>query len=436
VGIVSASETKSEHKPVWRRVAEALGLIAGLIGSLTAIISAYNEVSVFVFAEIDRLRGTAPSDLVVSVAPDHASAQIYGRIFAEAGLHAKSLTADQIESLSAEPAGVVIIDGRINTLPANFSAGFRKRPLERARLIAMGRRGSTVIGAVEPGTVLQDIEFERNDPVILGALNLPAGLTTGLPADQPFRLYTGQPQNELTNSAVYDQHSLLAIGALGVVRRAEEVRRFQCAGDYWPVVQQGRAIFWGYEDDPQNLTEEGKRLLVNLVKYLLADQANEASAAPAASSQNPPLQYSDKLDCTGTAPVDEQIYAFAVDQPGMIRIKVDSQQSLSLILNGPGRINAYARKDGVAPEIAYAVTVADIVGGTRWRVSVKDFSLKQGDKVAYAIRIDFPPPRISHLVLWMFIGVVGLALFLLIAVVGVKRLNALIARTLSRGRIV
>ena len=417
------SATDFESKRPWKRAVETMSLIAGLIGSVTAIVTAYNEVSVFVFPALQRLLGTAPSDLVISVVPDRASAQVYDRILAEAGLRAKSLTADQIQNLGAEPAGVVIVDGRVQ-VSASVAGLFSRRPLEITRLIGMGNSGAALISEIDPGTILGpgNLEQERNDPVIFGTPNPPPSLMAGLPTDRPINLYANPPRNESDNVAIYDNHSLPALGAIGIVRRTS-VSRFPCAGGYWPIVQQGRFVLWGYKDDLQNLSDEGKRLLVNVIRYLQVDQADKHQLVTQELSQTSPLHYSDKLDCTGKMPVDEQVYPFVIDQPGTIQIKVQSQGRLSLILNGPGQTGFYARKDDVAPEIAYSVTQHDVDRGINWRATVKDFVLKPGSKVPYMITIDFPPHRVRHPFIWIGIGAAGLALFGTVVILSLKRLK-------------
>ena len=219
------------------------------------------------------------------------------------------------------------------------------------------------------------------------------------------------------------------LGALGIVRRTS-AKRFPCSGNYWPVVQQDRYVFWGYADDPQNLTSEGKRLLLNIVTYLQSPQAGSVQTEALELVRAPPLHYSDKLDCTGETPTDEQQYPFAVDQPGAIRVQVRSKDAISLILNGPGKLNAYARKDGVDPEIAYTVTQQEIGRGTKWKASVKSFDMKPGTKISYTITIDYPPPRQRHLFIWIGIGLSGLAVLVIVVVWGFKRFRGVVAQRL------
>ena len=69
------SATDFDAKRPWKRVVETTGLIAGFIGSVTAIVTAYNEVSAFAFPALQRLLGTAPSELVIAVVPHGQAGQ-------------------------------------------------------------------------------------------------------------------------------------------------------------------------------------------------------------------------------------------------------------------------------------------------------------------------------------------------------------------------
>jgi PEGA domain len=75
-----------------------------------------------------------------------------------------------------------------------------------------------------------------------------------------------------------------------------------------------------------------------------------------------------------------EIVQFQVAQPGRIVLEAHwaGNTPLALILNGPGRGGAYARKDGVSPlTVEYFVTSQDISSGNGWRASIVNFS-RQG----------------------------------------------------------
>lgn len=72
-------------------------------------------------------------------------------------------------------------------------------------------------------------------------------------------------------------------------------------------------------------------------------------------------------------------FEFKVTKPGPIKAEVHWQgdSSLALILNGPGQVGYYARKDGQSPlSLAYDVTSLSISKGSEWKMSVVNFSKK------------------------------------------------------------
>ena len=69
---------------------------------------------------------------------------------------------------------------------------------------------------------------------------------------------------------------------------------------------------------------------------------------------------------------------FRVTQPGKIVLEAKWEggtPELALILNGPGKVGAYARKDGPNPlRLEYQLTSQDFAKGDEWRASVVNFS--------------------------------------------------------------
>jgi hypothetical protein len=52
-----------------------------------------------------------------------------------------------------------------------------------------------------------------------------------------------------------------------------------------------------------------------------------------------------------------------------------ASSSLALIINGPGQVGYYARRDGTSPlSVEYTVTSSDLSHGDSWRVSLTAFS--------------------------------------------------------------
>jgi len=75
---------------------------------------------------------------------------------------------------------------------------------------------------------------------------------------------------------------------------------------------------------------------------------------------------------------NREIYHIRLTRPGQIKVRATwTGANLALIINGPGQVGYYARKDGSSPlEVTYNVTAADFAKGDEWRVTV---ALGQGD---------------------------------------------------------
>jgi len=73
--------------------------------------------------------------------------------------------------------------------------------------------------------------------------------------------------------------------------------------------------------------------------------------------------------------------------PGQIRAYAEwtgSQSELALIINGPGKENAYAREDGPSgTEVVYNVTAADFAAGDTWRVAIASFGSGEATGTVY-----------------------------------------------------
>ena len=79
---------------------------------------------------------------------------------------------------------------------------------------------------------------------------------------------------------------------------------------------------------------------------------------------------------------------FEVQRPGKISVLAEfSGTDLALILNGPGRLNAYERVDGSGLlKLEYKVTAEDLEKGTAWRLKLKNFSDTPAQKVALTLK--------------------------------------------------
>ncbi len=98
---------------------------------------------------------------------------------------------------------------------------------------------------------------------------------------------------------------------------------------------------------------------------------------------------------TWTHPIKVQpnraVYHLRLVEAGEIRVRAEwtgPQSDLALIINGPGQVGYYARKDGSSPlEVAYTVTAADLAAGDDWRVTIASFGAARADGT---VRVIYP----------------------------------------------
>jgi hypothetical protein len=88
---------------------------------------------------------------------------------------------------------------------------------------------------------------------------------------------------------------------------------------------------------------------------------------------------------------DRDIFNFTVNSVGTINGEATwtgGAANLALILNGPGQVGYYARKDGPSPlSLSYTVTTTDLSKGTDWRLSIVNFG---GGDATGTVTIAYP----------------------------------------------
>ena len=87
------------------------------------------------------------------------------------------------------------------------------------------------------------------------------------------------------------------------------------------------------------------------------------------------------------------VFPFEVSCPGPISAYASwfgSAENLALILNGPGQVGYFGRRDGESPlTVEYTATPADVRNGSRWWVSLANFN---GGTAAARVNIEYPDP--------------------------------------------
>ncbi|MEM8839295.1 MAG: hypothetical protein AAGE89_14465 [Pseudomonadota bacterium] len=158
---------------------------------------------------------------------------------------------------------------------------------------------------------------------------------------------------------------------------------------HWPVVRQGNLLFWGFDAPLNTLTNEGRLLLHSLLKDHLERPYISFEARLPEVEVFPPGRHAERL----TGQFSGQTWHIRLARPGMVRALVDYDPEhgpVALILNGPGQVGYFERKNGVSPlEIRFEVTPELLERGDVWRVSVKKFG-PVPRPIDYTIELDFP----------------------------------------------
>ena len=157
---------------------------------------------------------------------------------------------------------------------------------------------------------------------------------------------------------------------------------------HWPIARQGNYVFWGFGSSVDQLTEGGKRLLVNLMINHKLHPSIPLSQARKTVEFIQPGTVSDRIN--GQFP--RNILHFQVRQRGRITARLSwspPERQLTLILNGPGQVGYFARKDGVSPiEIAFDVTDKNVSAGTDWAITA--FGDLGATVINYKLDLSFP----------------------------------------------
>ncbi len=335
---------------------------AGVVGGIAAVVTAYNQLSATVDPLIKKYLNPVPS----------------------------------------QRPGVVIIGTKNGREPLPVSPALKSYLTGgRVKLIGMGWLGAALFPKLEAGSVLGRIAHDFDSSILLDS-EAPPDITAGLPMAQPLRLYDENVAATVNDVAVQDNGSLSLLGAHGIARHT---RQSECRGQYWPVLMQGNSALWGYGGaDANKLTDTGKRLFVNVVKHA---QSTPFEIAEFDRQYFNPGIYKGTLGCNFTT----SQYRFKANQVGDIRLRVTSRENLALILNGPGKVNAYARVDRTSPSLTYHVTAEDLAHGDEWFASVSYFGPVTADsRIEYELEMSHPPLKSVNLLIWLIVGALGLGL--------------------------
>lgn len=176
----------------------------------------------------------------------------------------------------------------------------------------------------------------------------------------------------------------------------EGIARWPSFRNHWPIARQGNFVFWGVHGSPDQISDSGRALMINLIANHKAQPWNPLSKLAEASEARHRLERMAPGVSSGklTAQVPDAIRRFAVTKPGLIEATLtwDSGDcQLGLILNGPGRVGYYARKDGTSPlALEFPVTDQQIAAGSEWTIKMVCFGGLGAHPLTYTLKLNFP----------------------------------------------
>lgn len=130
------------------------------------------------------------------------------------------------------------------------------------------------------------------------------------------------------------------------------------------------------------------------------------SLAATGTSQAATLTAVSSVPQTWTHPVDmlsnRTVINLRLVAPGQIRVRLawtGNQDTLALMVNGPGQDNVYAREDGgTGLEVAYTVTATDFANGDHWRLTIASFGSGEAQgraEITYPSATDSSPIQLD-----------------------------------------
>jgi hypothetical protein len=386
---------------MFQKLPDMLKWIASLITAIVAVIAAYNQLAPTLFPILQKNRSTLPSNLIVYVSPDPFVAKSYLSILADTGLPTRYLDLNQIEQLPSLKPGVVIFGNEGSWWsPLELSEELLTYLRGDVKIVGMGELGLHLFNTLYTFTLFGNNDSAFHLPIFLDQ-DVPKAVSAGLPTTEPVYLYNEVDLNRMEGIAINDLGSLRLLGAQGIARYDQQQT---CKGQSWSIVKYGNYVFWGYISEAEKITEAGKRLFMNVVKY---EQETPYERPELEREYFKPGGYAGSLGCNFI----NNVYPIRVNRKGIVKVSVTSDQELWLVLNGPGQVRYYEREIAVSPALSYNVSSDLLRLGEDWFISVYYFGeLTSQTRLKYEVEIDYPykPPNVG---LWLLVGFLGLGLF-------------------------
>jgi hypothetical protein len=347
----------------------------------------------------------SPSNWIVFVSSDQFLANSYLSVLSDNGIYQVDYAdpSQLDEELVSRRPGVVIVGGSSPEAPGlSLTTGARQLLTNNTRVLGMGSFGARLFDELMPFSPLglRHAAGTSTTQVKL-ASNLPKELGSGLPSDRPFSIYETDDDSGV---AIHDTGSLDVIQA----RRLAEanVDSAPCGGHFWSLMQQGDDYFWGYSQYATDLTDNGKRLFVNLINQMLG---TSVIGPPADDHAYPPGSYQGTVGCQYAV----GSYVLRVTGPGTIGARVTSKQPLELVLSEQAESATVRKLEAVSPSLIARTTQWD--GPKDWLVTVAYRGPATADtRVSYVLTVDYPAQPLSNWPVWLVFGALVAAVLMIL----------------------
>jgi hypothetical protein len=408
-----AQDTSGSGKPPGRfkKLGEAVGWLAALVGSIVTIISSLPVLSQTTTQIIDAVFYPKPTNLAVFFSDDQPFANQYLQILADRGFETRLAALSDLPKVmkSARPGVIFLQKDNANISDViNLDNETRERLIKNTKIVGIGSYGSDFIYALDNASMLGGTMQVTDTHAALDDPNKPKDIGQGLPVDSMLQLDTDDTVDPNRVVAAYDYGSTASQvpPAQGVARATGGEPRDHCVGAHWTIAVQGNFALWGYELPATTLTDAGRQLFGDLAVHMR--DANYVQTQPQ-FSETEPGTLQGRLGCSLT----EQIYRFRPAATGLITAKANASQSIALILNAPYKINYLARQDGLTPQFSVQVQQENLQQPGDWTIRVAYFGKVQPDtNFQYSLQFDYPYST-QHSIVWLaaaaFAFVLGLA---------------------------
>jgi hypothetical protein len=306
----------------------------------------------------------------------------------ERGAVPSLVSTDELAKLSPARPDIVLVGSDTVGRWQRNEAGQLKQIFDNYKVIGVGEAGDELFRLLDlPLTSVMHNPGE--DTLAVAAADL---------LKSPIKINTDGGRIEIYRDKTSDDILGLYDSGSPDIAGFEGIARWQKFTNHWPIARRGNYLFIGFDMAVDRMTDSGKDLLANILSNHKAQpwtplsKITEEIKSREAFRRIAPGLTNGSL--TAQLPGSKRI--FEVTRPGPIQATLTWESEacpLTLILNGPGQVGYYQRKDGASPlSFEFAVTEDLIAKGKEWAVTVTCFRYKGSSPINYTLQLAFPSP--------------------------------------------